>query len=81
MSDFPKIVPHFLSDFLKSAKRMEGKTIEKIEYGHEDAGGSEALILQFTDGTKVGITLGSDADNPQNPKEIMYDLTFHWNDE
>ena len=87
MSDLPKIFPHPLSEFLKPAKRMEGKTIKKIEYGYEEpvvekAQNTEALILEFTDGTKVGITLGSNAfEFSGNPEKIKYDLTFHWNDE
>lgn len=86
MSDLPKIVPHPLPEFLKPAKKMEGKTIKKIEYGYEDpvedVQGTEALILEFTDGTKVGITLGSNAmEFMTNPERIKLDFTFRWNDE
>lgn len=87
MSDLPKIVPHPLPEFFKRAKKMEGKTIKKIEYGYEepvveDAQNTEALSLEFTDGTKVGIVLGSNAGEfSKNPEKIKLNLTFRWNDE
>ena len=86
MSDLPKIVPHPLPEFLKPAKKMEGKTIKKIEYGYEDpvedVQGTEALILEFTDGTKVGIVLESNAaEFSRNPEKIKPFFIFRWNDE
>ena len=63
MSDLPKIASPALPDFLEFAKRMEGKTIKKIEYGYGEhvkgAHETEVLILEFTDGIKVGILTGS----------------------
>lgn len=86
MSDLPEIVPHPLPDFLKRAQKMEGKTIKKIAYGYEepveDAQGTEVLILEFTDGTKVGIILGSNAmEFMTNPERVKLDMTFRWSDE
>ena len=34
MATLPKITGPALPEFLKKAKKMEGKTIKSIEYGH-----------------------------------------------
>ena len=88
MSDLPKIASPALPEFLELAKRMEGKTIKKIEYGYgehvKDVHETEVLILEFTDGTKVGILIGSNAMEFKrlvNPEKLKVDFIFHWDDE
>ena len=67
---------------------MEGKTIKKIEYGYgehvKDAHETEVLIVEFTDGTKVGISIGSNAIEFKglvNPEKLKVDFIFRWDDE
>ena len=88
MSDLPKIASPALPEFLELAKKMEGKTIKKIEYGYEEhvkgAHETEVLILEFTDGTKVGISIGSNAMEFKglvNPEKLKVDFIFDWDDE
>ena len=88
MSDLPKIASPALPESLELAKKMEGKTIKKIEYGYgehvEDAHGTEVLILEFTDGTKVGILIGSNAMEFKrlvNPERLKVDFIFRWDEE
>ena len=90
MSDLPKIVSPILPDIsaAEDAMRLEGKTIKKIEYGYRehvrDAHETEVLILEFTDGTKVGILIGSNAMEFKelvNPEKLKVDFIFRWDDE
>ena len=88
MSDLPKIASPALPEFLELAKKMEGKTIKKIEYGYGEyvrgAHQTEVLILEFTDGTKVGISIGSNAMEFKellNPEELKVDFNVRWDDE
>lgn len=84
MSGLPEIFPHPLRECAEPFKKMEGKTIKKVEYGYEkpvtDRQEKDALILEFTDGTKVGIVLGSNTrEFIANPERISLDLTPRWN--
>ena len=89
MRDFPKIVKPVFPEFLEDAKMMEGKTIKKIEYGHREhvknVHESEVLILEFTDQTKLGITIGSNAlelkGRKVKPEDFKADFMLIWNDE
>ena len=88
MSNLPKIVEPVFPEFLECAEKMEGKTIKKIEYGFgedvEDAHQTEILILEFTDGTKVGMSIGSNAMDFRelvNPAQLKVDFMFDWDDE
>lgn len=88
MSDLPQIVSPALPEFLEFAKKMEGKTIKKIKYGYgehvKDAHETEVLILEFTDGTKVGISIGSNATEFKglvNPEKLKVDFIFRWDNE
>ena len=88
MNDLPKIASPALPEFFELAKKMEGKTIKKIEYGYgehvTDAHQTEVLILEFTDGTKVGISIGSNAmefKRSVNPEKLKVDFMFDWDDE
>ena len=88
MSDLPKIASPALPEFLELAKKMEGKTRKKIEYGCGEyirgAHETEVLILKFTDGTKVGISIGSNAMEFKrlvNPEKLKVDFMFDWDDE
>lgn len=65
---FPKIDRPAKSNYsIVQASQMQGKTIEKVEFGFregiEDAHESEALIIYFTDGTIMGLQTGSNAQN------------------
>ena len=57
MSDLPKIASPALPEFLELAKKMEGKTIKKIEYGYEehvkDAHETEVLIWNLLIGQRL----------------------------
>jgi|HubBroStandDraft_5_1064220.scaffolds.fasta_scaffold65315_1 hypothetical protein len=52
---------------IMEARRMEGKTVEKVEAGYREdrAGvhGSEVVIIHFTDGSIMGLETGSNAGN------------------
>ena len=70
------------------ASSMEGKTVEKVEYGfREEIEGvhqSEVLIIYFTDGSIVGIEAGSNAgnladdNNDLKPEDFHVDFMLHW---
>ena len=88
MSSLPKITNPVFPEFLEGAKKMEGKTIKRVEYGHREhqrgVHESEVLILEFTDGTKLGIETGSNAMElrGRNLKEedFKVDFMFGWSD-
>ncbi len=50
---------------LAEVKKAEGKTVKCVEFGApelpEDVGPSEAIILHFTDGSAMALTVGSNA--------------------
>ena len=89
MQDLPKIVRPVLPEFLEGAKKMEGKTIKRVEYGHreheENVHESEVLILEFTGGTKLGIDTGSNAmeltGRNVRPENFLVDFMLRWSDE
>ena len=88
MSYLREIASPALPEFLALAKKMEGKTIKKIEYGYgkhvADAHQTEVLILEFTDGTQVSISIGSNAMEFKallNPEKLKLDLQFDWDNE
>ena len=50
----------------------------------KDAHETEVLILEFTDGTKVGISIGSNAMEFKelvNPEKLKVDFIFRWDNE
>lgn len=65
-----------------------GKTISKIEFGekqtHPEVHRAEAIVLHFTDGTALSITVGSNAQNLASnfpglkPKMFSTDLMVFW---
>jgi hypothetical protein len=77
--------PHFS---IVNANRMEGKTVERVEYGFredlEGVHGSEAMIFHFTDGSIMSIDTGSNAFNlacvksDLNPEDFHVDFRIHW---
>ena len=90
MSRLRRIVSPILPDIsaVEDAMKLVGKTISKVEYGygeHEpDNHETEVLILEFTDGTKVAISIGSNAIEFKelvNPENLKVDFMFYWNDE
>lgn len=52
---------------LGEAKQAEAKTIQRVDFGSqelpEEVGPSEVLILHFTDGSAMAVTIGSNAGN------------------
>ena len=89
MATLPKIAKPILPEFLGDAQKMEGKTIKSVEYGHQehtrDVPGSEVLILNFTDGTTLGVVAGSNArelkGKPLKPDKLLIDFMLRWSDE
>ena len=88
MSYSREIVSPALPEFFELAKKMEGKIIKKIEYGYgkhvTDTHQTEVLILEFTDETKVRISMGSNAMEFKellNPEKLKIDLMFDWDNE
>ncbi len=63
------------------AKRMVGKTIEKVEYGERDfykeAHEAEGLNIYFTDGTAISIQIGSNSANIASDYEGLSASDFH----
>lgn len=67
-----------------------GKTISKIEFGEQKTNRqvhkAEAIVLHFTDGTAISITVGSNALNLSarfpglEPKMFTTDLMVFWVD-
>lgn len=49
----------------EDAKKAEGKTIRRVDFGSqkvpEEVGPSEAMVLHFTDGSVMALTIGSNA--------------------
>ncbi len=70
------------------ASQMEGKTIEKVEFGFrkdiKNVHGSEALVIYFTDGSVMGLDTGSNAmnlcndENNLNPEDFLVDFDVNW---
>lgn len=88
MSNLPKIVEPVFPEFLEKAQKMEGKTIKMVEYGYgeyvKDRHQTEILILEFTDGTKVGILIGSNAmefSRDIDIERLKTDFIIRWYDE
>ncbi|MDE0010383.1 MAG: hypothetical protein OXU36_04525 [Candidatus Poribacteria bacterium] len=89
MSYLPKIERPALPERIPIAKKLEGKTIAEVKYGHRehttDVHESEVLILEFTDGTKLGLTIGSNARELKGrqikPEDFLADFIFDWDDE
>jgi len=52
---------------LGEAKQAEGKTVQRVDFGSQElpqeVGPSEALVLHFTDGSALALTIGSNASN------------------
>jgi hypothetical protein len=73
---------------LGTLKETEGKTIKSVQFGqeapHEDCHESEAIVLEFTDGTALTIRVGSNAQNLTSehpgirPRDIHTDLMVFW---
>lgn len=71
--------------------KAQGKTILSVEYGVEenrpDQHQSQAVILHFTDGSKLGIQVVTNAGNlvsrgrVDREDEFHADLIFTWKDE
>jgi hypothetical protein len=85
----PKIArpsdPHYS---ITQASRMEGKTIQKVDFGFREKGEgvhlSEVLIIYFTDGSIMGLNTGSNAanissgENGLRPEDFHVDFMVHW---
>lgn len=77
--------PHFS---IVQARRMTGKTIEKVEVGFreniENLHGSEAMIIYFTDGSIMGLDTGSNVrnitgrENHLRPEDFHVDFNVSW---
>jgi hypothetical protein len=73
---------------MASLQRTIGKTIERVEWGEENNPPSihqaESIILHFTDGTSMGIVIGSNVTNlglggtKKNPCPLSTDLMVAW---
>ena len=84
-----KIVSQLDSELFEKAKRLEGKTIKKIEYGRGErrpgVHQTEVLNIEFVDGERVSISLGSNAMEFKNrssqfkPDDFCVDFIFRWN--
>ncbi len=90
MATLPKISnPVVIPELLEGAQKMEGRTIKSVEYGYReqtrDVHGSEVLILNFTDGTTLGVVAGSNAmelkGKPLKPDKLLIDFMLRWSDE
>ena len=72
--------PH---DSIDEARRMEGKTVERVEVGYredrEGVHGSEAIIIYFTDGSIMGLETGSNAQNVASRNDGVRPEHFHVN--
>jgi hypothetical protein len=78
----PNIVRPPMSHFsIVNASQMQGKTIEKVEFGFREdfecVHQSEALIIYFTDGSIMGLTSGSNAGNFSNDENGLRPEDFH----
>lgn len=73
---------------ISDLRQAIGKTIERVEWGEEDNPPSihqaESMILHFTDGTAMGIVIGSNVVNlglsgtKRNPCQVDTDLMVVW---
>lgn len=92
-NDAKERLPHIgkhVHDFasIRSASRMAGKTVKEVSYGIrediKDVHGSECLLINFTDGTILGIETGSNASNISSswdglrPEEFRADFMLTW---
>lgn len=94
MRDFKKMTLPKFDDYLKveknysinQTKDMEGKTVESIEVGFAETNSQvhqrELLIIKFTDGTKLAISVGSNVQNVisaliHNGKKTIKPTDFH----
>lgn len=86
LEDRPKLKtnvprPEFKLGDLQSAV---GKTIVGVEFGEEeveeDCHQAEAIILHFSDGQSLAITVGSNIlhADPEDPSDLETDLMVHW---
>ena len=67
---------------------MEGKTVERVEYGFREdidgVHGSEVLVVHFTDGSIMSLDTGSNAWNLTDeydglhPEDFHVDFHVHW---
>ncbi len=66
---------------IMEARRMEGKTVEKVEAGYredrEGVHGSEVVIIHFTDGSMMGLETGSNAGNIASRNDGIRPDDFH----
>jgi len=85
----PKIIGKPMPEFkFEELKMVEGKTIRAIEYGveesHLELHEREGIIIHFTDGSSLGISVGSNAQNiasqyPEfSPSDMHTDLMVFW---
>lgn len=73
---------------LADLRRAIGKTIERVEWGEEDnppdIHQAESIILHFSDGTSMGIIIGSNVMNiglggtKKKPCPLSTDLMVAW---
>ncbi len=78
---WPKIVGPPQPQFkLNTLRQVEGKTIEKVEFGaeqsHPDKHESEAIVLHFTDGSAIAIQVGSNVWNLASDREDLSPSDF-----
>jgi len=68
---------------LVEARRMEGKTVGKVEVGYredrEGVHGSEVIIIHFRDGSIMGLETGSNAANIASRNDGLRPEDFHVN--
>ncbi|MEN6371837.1 MAG: hypothetical protein ABFD64_07460 [Armatimonadota bacterium] len=74
-------------------EQAKGKTISAVEFGeeytHPKVHQAEAIVLHFSDGTALSITVGSNVQNVEDqlqkgglePKDISTDLMVSWLDQ
>ena len=88
MASLPRIDRDVESHYsICEATRMEGKTVEKVEFGMcEDIEGvhqSEVLYVRFTDGEMLAMEIGSNAldfecNATMKPNEFQVDFMLRW---
>ena len=78
---FPKLIGPPRPEYkLQEMKKVEGKTIERVEFGEEEPNPevhqSEAIVLHFSDGTAMAIRVGSNAVNLKDYKRKLKPIDF-----
>ncbi|CNI94553.1 hypothetical protein ACUH7A_004605 [Yersinia enterocolitica] len=73
---------------INQSKDMVGKTVKEVHFGfaetHKSVHDREVLIIEFTDGTKLAISTGSNVqnvchDHPKlKPNDFHTDLDLTW---